>query len=329
MNWKQITNPALRSKFAAIAALPEAELNSLGLIPRHRDDFLKYVRVSDREHDCWRWKGGVTKNSRKPRCIIWDSVKKTNMYAYRVSFALFNRIPMSELKVVRHLCPDEEDPSCCNPLHLRNGTTAENNRDMVAYGTSAKGDRNGSRKHPESRPRGMNHKRTIIRDPKIVQTIRATWDAAVSRQGLIAALARYYGVPDNLVSRIVRRRGYTEILDDPTIPPIATLDIRRPEDRRGDMNGHSRIPDMALSLFYGLYHCNLTDEDRQSLVCFVAKRYGTNKYYIRDIGRRKFRRWLTEPLDAFIDPVRKVVITAEFLEETFAKCPPLREGAQK
>ena len=324
MNWTQLKNPALRAKFEAIAALTEAELAALGLKPRHRDDFLRDVQVSECENDCWGWRGGVTKNGRKLQCIT-----KNNIYAYRVSYALFTRTPMSKVKVVRHVCPGEENPMCCNPRHLRNGTQAENHADMRRYGTLPTGDRNGSRTHPESRPCGTKHSKAGIKDPKIVQTIRATWDSAVDKNGLIATLARYLDLKECVVSSVVnhRGRGYAEIPDDISMAiPLASLDIWRPEDRAGDSNGRSRIPEEAVCLLYRLYRRKLTRLDRRALVRFVAKRYGMAEISVGDIGRGDSRRRFTEPLDASIDRDEKLLISTEFLEEAFAKFLPLRKG---
>ena len=53
-----------------------------------------------------------------------------------------------------HSC---DNPPCVNPAHLRWGTNAENRAESISKGRSATGERNGSRKHPDKRPRGENH----------------------------------------------------------------------------------------------------------------------------------------------------------------------------
>ncbi len=71
-------------------------------------------------------------------CIEWKRAKNSEGYGYlwngkfnervhRMSYKLFNgSIP--DGKIILHSC---DNPSCCNPKHLKIGTRAENNKDRA------------------------------------------------------------------------------------------------------------------------------------------------------------------------------------------------------
>lgn len=73
--------------------------------------------------------------------------------AHRVAYYLY----IGAIPDGFHVCHTCDTPVCVRPDHLWLGTDAENLRDMVVNGRSAKGDKNGTYTHPESRPRGDAH----------------------------------------------------------------------------------------------------------------------------------------------------------------------------
>lgn len=84
------------------------------------DHFWSLVeRRSDSE--CWLWKGttgqGYGRYGRKP--------------AHRVAWELFNGRPMGATMFACHHC---DNPPCCNPAHIFEGSCADNNRDAHAKG---------------------------------------------------------------------------------------------------------------------------------------------------------------------------------------------------
>jgi len=95
-------------------------------------------------------------------------------------------------------CHHCDNPPCCNPAHLFLGTQADNLADMVAKGRSAKGDRNGSRTHPESYGRIEGKAGTVL-----------TWErvAAIRRvpksRSSVAELAQRYGVSSATIHRVM------------------------------------------------------------------------------------------------------------------------------
>jgi hypothetical protein len=107
-----------------------------------------------------------------------------------------------ELKLGRRLLPGMfachtcDNPPCCNPAHLFEGTHQANVDDMVAKGRGATGDRNGARLHPE-----LLHPATKL-TPQQADEIRARALAGEDR----AALAREFGVSRSWPYRLVPGR---------------------------------------------------------------------------------------------------------------------------
>lgn len=84
--------------------------------------------------ECWLW-------TMKPNANGYGEIKLSNKVelAHRVAFSLAFGDPPSG-HVIRHQC---DEPLCCNPTHLVTGTHADNVKDRVSRGRSAKGSRNG------------------------------------------------------------------------------------------------------------------------------------------------------------------------------------------
>lgn len=97
---------------------------------------------------CWLWDGNPSRNGYG--AISAGGYCGRSLSAHRVSYELhFGYIP--DGLCVLHKC---DVKLCVNPDHLFLGTSDDNNKDMAAKGRSAKGDKNGSRLHPERRARG-------------------------------------------------------------------------------------------------------------------------------------------------------------------------------
>lgn len=118
--------------------------------------FWEKVDKSAGPDGCWLWQAQVHPRG-YGRFAIGSRTDKTRQQvpAHRVAYELGNG-PIPEGHYVCHRC---DNPPCCNPAHLFTGTQQENMNDMKAKGRQNKprGDRNGSRTHPESRPRGDAH----------------------------------------------------------------------------------------------------------------------------------------------------------------------------
>jgi hypothetical protein len=130
--------------------------------------------------ECWEWQA-----HRKRSGYGQFTVAKGDFHvASRVSAALREPVPAGT-----HVCHTCDNPPCVNPAHLFVGTPSENILDSVSKGRA-------------NRARGVDHpdSRLTERDVKYIRTLPR-------RYGLIAELARRFGVSDTAIRRV--RAGIT------------------------------------------------------------------------------------------------------------------------
>lgn len=137
------------------AELPISPRNAeIKLTPK--DEMRFWSKVNRRSLDeCWEW------TSSRNRCGYGQfRVGGKTVSAHRVAWVIAHGpIPAGEDfhgMCVLHRC---DHRSCTNVSHLFLGTNLDNMRDMQSKGrgNNPRGDRHGSRLHPESRPRGDIH----------------------------------------------------------------------------------------------------------------------------------------------------------------------------
>lgn len=80
------------------------------------------------EDTCWGWSGGKDKHN-----YGYVAYKRKIIKAHRISAQLY--IGNVDGMDVLHTC---DNPICCNPLHLRLGTHADNMKDMSLKGRACK-----------------------------------------------------------------------------------------------------------------------------------------------------------------------------------------------
>lgn len=143
-------------------------------------------------------------------CWLWDSCLNNGGYgrfwfsgrkvlAHRLAYQLYvGEIPKG--MQVLHSC---DQPRCVNPDHLHLGTQEDNQREMVNRGRAACGDRNGSRRRPESLRRGSSHGRAKLTEEQ-VRHIRASVEP-------VKILAVRHGVSDTLIRMIVNNRIWKHV----------------------------------------------------------------------------------------------------------------------
>jgi hypothetical protein len=113
--------------------------NSICCNPRHlkggslADRLEAQVDKSGGPEACWPWTGYTFKRYgrlRTKRGTPW-------VFAHRLAYMLAYGVELSPETLVMHTC---DNPPCCNPVHLRPGTDAENVADCIAKKRNSRGE---------------------------------------------------------------------------------------------------------------------------------------------------------------------------------------------
>jgi hypothetical protein len=155
--------------------------------------------------ECWPWTAHRDKNGYGN-----SSLHQKAFRAHRLAFYLETGTMPPPDMCVCHRC---DNPPCCNPAHLFLGTNADNTRDRDQKGRTARGDRSGSRLHPERLARGDRSPARIpgarqgtkngkarLTEAQVVE-IRETF---ARRQAGHSELGRQYGLTPQGIFSIVR-----------------------------------------------------------------------------------------------------------------------------
>jgi hypothetical protein len=155
--------------------------------------------------ECWLWTGLVSPSGYG---VFWWHGHTGR--AHRFGWSLAHG-PIGPGLLVLHLCEARHaDPisyrRCQNPAHMRLGTDRDNVDDRVAKGRTACGDRNGSRLHLATRPRGERHYSARL-DDELVRHIRARARAGDQK----AAIARDLQIGESTVWNVINRRTWKHV----------------------------------------------------------------------------------------------------------------------
>lgn len=166
----------------------------------------------DEATGCWSWLGRLD-----PDGYGHIMVARINGGAHRASWRIFR----GEIPPGLCVCHHCDNRKCVNPDHLFLGTHTENIADRTRKGRSAAGDRNGSRLHPESRPRGDTHssrtqphlrpRGTRYRNAKLTEAQVAAILAERARGLKLKDLAAEFGVSNTLIWNIVSGRNWKHV----------------------------------------------------------------------------------------------------------------------
>lgn len=127
--------------------------------------FMERVVVRS-ETECWQWIGTFEdKRGYGKITIQWISYR-----AHRLAYFIATGKDPGHFEVC-HTC---DNPSCCNPLHLWLGTTADNAADMIGKGRSLKGIKNPAAILTE------DEARAIINDPRSGRTLAKEFGVKLS-----------------------------------------------------------------------------------------------------------------------------------------------------
>lgn len=123
----------------------------------------------------------------------------------RVAFFLETSQDPGELQVL-HSC---DNPRCVNPKHLFLGTQLDNIRDRDAKSRTAKSARHGTKTHPNSVPRGEQHRRAKLSQGDVLE-IRLLGKAGIRE----SHLARQFRVSRRNIRSIISRATWKHLPSD-------------------------------------------------------------------------------------------------------------------
>lgn len=154
-------------------------------------EFWSKVDTTGGPDACWPWKGWIDRDG-----YGLFAFAGTYFRAHRIACFLFDIEAFNRHLLVCHSC---DNPGCCNPKHLWQGTIADNNQDKKDKGRSGTdGDKNWSQRCPECR-RGVNNGNAKLTE-RDVKSIRKRYaSGGIS----MAALAEEYNLSPFPIRAIV------------------------------------------------------------------------------------------------------------------------------
>lgn len=142
---------------------------------------------------CWVWMSGINNKGYGAFDTNHSGVRKTHL-VHRISFTLSNG-PINDGMKILHSC---DNPPCCNPAHLREGTQAENMQESASRGRCGK---------PHEGQRGEKNYRAKLTE-ELVREIRLLYSAGGISQEAIGAR---YGVKRSTILGVVSRRKWAHV----------------------------------------------------------------------------------------------------------------------
>ena len=155
--------------------------------------FWQHIDVGDFDR-CWEWTGSRHKQG-YGQFVLYDPVKKT-IPSHRMAYETFWRTRL--VNNALHRC---NNPPCCNPLHLYDGTLSQNSLDSVRAGTAAVLRPN----HP--RARGEANGLAKLTEQSVREIRYRYQNERVSQQ----RLAQEYGVAQTKISDIILRKTWRHV----------------------------------------------------------------------------------------------------------------------
>jgi hypothetical protein len=198
-----VTAPGQAPKELALEHPQFTLLRSADITERDRERFWSVVDQSAGINGCWR-----RCRSHGHSGYARFSAGGQHIYGHRFAFLAVLGDPPPHLPHVLHKCPGGSNAWCVNPAHLAPGTMLENHADRDREGRTARGDRNGTRTHPESRPdtRGERNAQAKLTAAAVLAIHLDLQRGVTSR-----ALARRFGVSTPTIIDIKWGRTWSEI----------------------------------------------------------------------------------------------------------------------
>jgi hypothetical protein len=184
-----------------------------GTFKKTESDSSRFWKKVEKSERCWTWMGNKGRGG-YGQFRVGSKMVRSHRFSWMEVHG-----SISEDLFVCHTC---DNPSCVRPDHLFLGTAADNSNDKVAKGRQAQGDntiyrkypekrmigdKNPSRSHPESHPRGERHGMAKITESDVLK-IREMYATGEHTQ---RNLAKQFGVTQTLVHFIVKRLKWAHI----------------------------------------------------------------------------------------------------------------------
>ena len=146
--------------------------------------FLVKVQMGEPD-ECWEWSGaktkvgyGVIQRGRRSEGIV---------LTHRLMYELFNGAPPQQ-----HVCHTCDNPACCNPDHLFEGTHQDNFDDAV---------RKGRIRH------GEDHRHAKLTERSVIEIRKRHSLGPVNYR----ELGQEYGVARETIGSVIRRRSWKHV----------------------------------------------------------------------------------------------------------------------
>ena len=175
--------------------MPHYRYKGRGIKSLSRDEQIERIwSLIEKTETCWIWHG-LRDHAGYGRVVL-DGKR------WRVHRLLFSwKIGHDSTLFILHHC---DNPPCCNPAHLYEGTPADNSHDMVVRGRSLVGDRNHSKWIAKTK--GEQCPWSKLKNQQVIE-IRTLRSTALSCE----AIARKFNVWPGTIRQIISGRTWTHL----------------------------------------------------------------------------------------------------------------------
>jgi hypothetical protein len=191
--------------------------------------------------ECWPWKAG--KNSRQYGAFV---IERVQFLTHRISYSIKASSDLRDRDVL-HSC---DNPPCCNPRHLSDGTQADNAADMVSKGRSTWGEKN-----PQA-----------VLTEEVIPTIREMYQSGKTDQ----FIADYFNISTTTARNAAR--GITWNRDGIEIKTRPRAKRARRPPKTICKNGHQFTPENTKKQSNGYNKCVACE--RESCIRYRKKKRG-------------------------------------------------------
>ncbi len=143
---------------------------------------------------CWIWTGYKDAKG-YGRISFRDGKRVIHIFAHRFSYSIIK----GDIPKGMNICHKCDNPICVNPEHLFIGTTQDNVNDRVNKNRSAKGIKNGTHTHPETRHIGSTHKISKLKERDIL-VIKEMAKAGLSHR----RISKLFDISRPRISQIIK-----------------------------------------------------------------------------------------------------------------------------